>query len=222
MKLDRYRTNGYGKTFNFLKSTFAILLVSACAFILLLKGVQFVNDLRTESPEKGVFVIQLTPKFSESKKDTEMKSAPSVIEVPKPSEDNIKELKNKKIIDVSKEDFNKIAFTVEQEAHDLSLKHKILIADVILNRVAHDKFPDTVTGVLTQKNQFQGYVNYIRKFHLPNRDTIVAVNKALKNTRNNILFFYNPKIAGVRPFFENNKKLTHVRTIEGHKFFAMR
>jgi N-acetylmuramoyl-L-alanine amidase len=128
-------------------------------------------------------------------------------------------------IKISREDFNKLAYTVEQEAHDLSYEHKELVAQVILNRVYHEKFPNSISGVLTQKNQFQGYINYKTKKFKPTYETILACKKVLKNNYyNNILFFYNRDIAHPkhRQFFEHNKKLTHVRTIDGHSFFAMR
>ena len=160
---------------------------------------------------KGELVIELK---SESKLETSNEILNSKIEVQK--EDNSSK--------ISREDFNKLIYTVEQEAHDLSFEHKKLIAQVILNRVHHKKFPNSISKVLEQKRQFQGYINYKTKRFKPTLETIIACQSVIKNNNyNNILFFYNrnkshPKY---RRFFEHNKKLTHVKTIEGHRFFAM-
>lgn len=118
-------------------------------------------------------------------------------------------------------EFMMIAYTVEQEAHELSLHHKIEISNVILNRVHHKHFPDNIKGVLTQKNQFEGFKNYITKRHKPTAETILAVKKSLRTRRNNLLFFYNRERVGNRPFFENNKKLSFVKEMDGHRFFKM-
>lgn len=127
-------------------------------------------------------------------------------------------------VKVSEEDFNKLIYTVEQEAHDLSYEHKKLVAQVILNRVHHKKFPNSISKVLEQRGQFQGYINYKTKKFKPTWETILACQNVIKNNNyNNILFFYNRNKAHpkYRRFFEHNKKLTHVRTIEGHRFFAL-
>ena len=154
----------------------------------------------------GVFVVELK---------SESKSEPEIRQKIKPETKNT----------ISREDFNKLIYTVEQEAHDLSYEHKKLVAQVILNRVHHEKFPNNISSVLEQKGQFQGYINYKTKRFRPTPETILACRSVIKsNSYNNVLFFYNKNITHPkhRRFFENNKKLTHVRTIEGHKFFAMR
>lgn len=136
----------------------------------------------------------------------------------------IKDQKKNNSVKVSKEDFNKLIYTVEQEVHDLSYEHKKLVAQVILNRVHHKKFPNSISKVLEQKGQFQGYINYKTKKFKPTWETILACQSVIKNNNyNNVLFFYNRNKAHPkhRRFFEHNKKLTHVRTIEGHRFFAL-
>ena len=161
---------------------------------------------------KGELVIELK---SESKLETS-----NEILSPK-----IKDQKKNNSVKVSKEDFNKLIYTVEQEVHDLSYEHKKLVAQVILNRVHHKKFPNSISKVLEQKGQFQGYINYKTKKFKPTWETILACQSVIKNNNyNNVLFFYNRNKAHPkhRRFFEHNKKLTHVRTIEGHRFFALR
>lgn len=160
---------------------------------------------------KGELVIELK---SESKLETS-----NEILSPK-----IEDQKENNSVKVSKEDFNKLIYTVEQEVHDLSYEHKKLVAQVILNRVHHKKFPNSISKVLEQRGQFQGYINYKTKKFKPTGETILACQSVIKNNNyNNVLFFYNRNKAHpkYRRFFEHNKKLTHVRTIEGHRFFAL-
>lgn len=45
------------------------------------------------------------------------------------------------------------------EARGESLAGKKAVANVIMNCTSHDKFPDTVTGVIAQKGQFPWYRN---------------------------------------------------------------
>jgi N-acetylmuramoyl-L-alanine amidase len=177
-----------------------VLVIIVCAIALCTATPK---EVKTSS-EDGLFIIQLS----------------SDIRMPEKSEQRVKIEKTiPQYVDAK--EFMMIAYTVEQEAHDLSLQHKTEIANVILNRVHHDHFPDNVKGVLTQKNQFDGFKNYLTKKHKPTAETILAVKKSLRTRRNNLLFFYNRERAGHRPFFENNKKLSFVKEIEGHRFFRM-
>ncbi len=50
-----------------------------------------------------------------------------------------------------------LATCVEAEAGNQDLKGKQLVADVILNRVDSDRFPDDVESVITQKYHFSTY-----------------------------------------------------------------
>lgn len=52
-----------------------------------------------------------------------------------------------------------LAACVEAEAGNQGLLGKRLVADVILNRVDDPDWPNTITGVITQKNQFTTWSN---------------------------------------------------------------
>lgn len=70
-------------------------------------------------------------------------------------------------------------------------KDKRLVASVILNRVEHPDFPDTITEVIYQPNQFvvSGYYT---------QDTLDAVYKELEErTDNRVLWFSS---AGYQPY----------------------
>lgn len=57
------------------------------------------------------------------------------------------------------DDFYLLAACVEAEAGNQSLLGKRLVADVILNRVDSEIFPDTIHGVIAQPKQFSTYWN---------------------------------------------------------------
>lgn len=57
------------------------------------------------------------------------------------------------------DDIQLLAACVEAEAGNQSLYGKRLVADVILNRVDSDIFPNTIHGVITQPHQFSTYWN---------------------------------------------------------------
>lgn len=57
------------------------------------------------------------------------------------------------------EDLDLIARVIRHEAGNQPLKGQIAVGNVILHRVASRQFPNTVSGVLYQKNQFTGATN---------------------------------------------------------------
>jgi N-acetylmuramoyl-L-alanine amidase len=50
-----------------------------------------------------------------------------------------------------------LAICVQAEAGNQSLLGRRMVVDVILNRVDDPDFPDTIEGVITQKNAFASY-----------------------------------------------------------------
>ena len=111
---------------------------------------------------------------------------------------------------------------VQQEVRGASIAHKRVIAQVIVNRVKSDAFPDTVTGVLTQKNQFSSLRNWYERNYPPDADTIRAVRQVLTGEYADLhgaLFFYAPRWASssAANWFENS--LTYLFEMEGHRFF---
>lgn len=91
-----------------------------------------------------------------------------------------------------------LAICVEAEAGNQGLKGKRLVADVILNRVDSDKFPNNIEGVITQSNQFSSYTDGgMDKVIEPSEETIKAVQMELGSRLDcDILYFtagrYNP------------------------------
>ncbi len=92
---------------------------------------------------------------------------------------------------ISEEDYDALCRIVEAEAGSESQDGKLLVADVILNRVADPEFPDTIQGVITQSGQFTPVSNGSYRSAVPSADTVAAVNRALKgeNISNGAIYF---------------------------------
>ena len=115
-----------------------------------------------------------------------------------------------------------MAWVVQQEVRGASEEHKRIIAQVIVNRVKDDAFPDTIKEVLTQKNQFTSIQNWYQRNYPPDAATIRAVRQVLTGeytVPSGALFFYAPRwaSASAAEWFENS--LTYLFEMEGHRFF---
>ena len=116
-----------------------------------------------------------------------------------------------------------LGYIVQQEAGGYDLAHKQVIAQVVINRVRSSEFPDSITGVLTQKNQFSSLSNWYSRRNAPDADTIQAVDDVLSGEYEDetmgATFFYAPRWAGKRAarWFENS--LLFLFAIDGHRFF---
>src|SRR5690606_37708226 len=96
---------------------------------------------------------------------------------------------------------------VSAEAKGESEKGQIAVANVVLNRVEHEDYPDTIREVVFQKNQFSPVKNK-SIYEEPTEDAIASSIKALEGERivnENVLFFYNPKIASKNNWIRTRK-----------------
>lgn len=104
------------------------------------------------------------------------------------------------------------------ESGNQSLDGKIAVGNVILNRVADPQFPNTITGVIFQPNQFtpaqSGSIN-----RTPSTESVIAAKLCLDgaNTAGNSLYFVNPSVS---PNSWASRNRTCVATIGAHAFFA--
>ena len=73
----------------------------------------------------------------------------------------------------AEEDFTMLCKCVEAEAGTQDLTGKRLVADVILNRVESNLWPNTIKGVITQDRQFMVYPSPMNKT-TPSQETIEA------------------------------------------------
>lgn len=74
-----------------------------------------------------------------------------------------------------------LAICVQAEAGNQPLNGRRMVVDVILNRVDDPDWPDTIEGVITQRNQFTSYWDGgMEKVYEPDELTIKAVQMELK------------------------------------------
>ncbi|AZV43794.1 cell wall hydrolase [Peribacillus asahii] len=116
---------------------------------------------------------------------------------------------------IKKEEKELLARLVHAEAKGEPYQGKVAVATVVLNRVEHEDFPDTVHDVIYQKNQFQpvanGHIN-----QKPSKEAVQAVDDALENhdELTDALYFWNPSISDV----EWMNTLDVVKVIGDHHF----
>lgn len=127
---------------------------------------------------------------------------------------------------LSQEDYDNLLRIVEAEASGEDEKGKILVANVVMNRVEDEDFPDSVTEVIFQRNngvtQFSPVANGRFWKVTVSDETIEAVNKALcgEDYSQGALYFAARKYAdsdNMRWFDEN---LEFLFEHGGHEFFA--
>lgn len=136
-----------------------------------------------------------------------------------------KEEAEKKKVKISEKDKNILLRIVEAEATGGDVKSKMLVANVILNRVKSSKFPDTVEGVVFQKGggvyQFSPIKDGRYYSVSISSGTRKAVNRVLagEDVSKGALYFMARKIANpsnVR-WFDNH--LTRVMQYGSHEFY---
>lgn len=97
---------------------------------------------------------------------------------------------------LSNKDKKLLAHLVHAEAKGEPFAGKVAVAKVVLNRVEHEEFPDTVKGVIYEKNAFSPVQN--GAINEPyNKEAYKAVQVALNNQEKDeeLLYFYNPETA---------------------------
>lgn len=105
-----------------------------------------------------------------------------------------------------------LARVITHESGYQPLKGKMAVGNVILNRVAHPSFPNTVYEVIYQKNQFPGATDLA-----PNAQSVLAARLVLEgaNVVPNALYFNG---VGKSCWASRNKSL--VAEIGGHAFYG--
>lgn len=95
------------------------------------------------------------------------------------------------------EDIRLLSHIINAEARNQPYDGKIAVGNVVLNRVNHPQFPDTIKDVIYQKGQFQPVTNgAINK--KPDEDSIKAAKEVLNGRKvvdSGVLYFYNPSIS---------------------------
>ena len=110
---------------------------------------------------------------------------------------------------------------VQAEAGCEDLKGKILVANVILNRVKSSKFPNTIRGVIMAPGQFQPVSNGRIYTVKVSSETKLAVNMALQgeDDSNGALYFMARSASASSNITWFDRALTRVVKHGNHEFF---
>lgn len=107
---------------------------------------------------------------------------------------------------------------IYRESGNQSLEGQMAVGNVVLNRVADPVFPDTVEGVLAQKNQFSTYQSGVLRNTTPSQSSIIAAKLVMDggvvDETYGALFFD----AGVNSWASRNKR--HIATFGDHHFYG--
>jgi len=128
--------------------------------------------------------------------------------------------------DLAKQDIEVLCRIVEAEAGGEDEDGKLLVANVVLNRVNHEKFPDTVTEVVFQQSngvtQFSPVRNGRYWTVTVSEETCAAVERALEgeDISNGALFFAARKYADSDKMRWFDEKLKFLFAHGGHEFFT--
>lgn len=96
---------------------------------------------------------------------------------------------------MTESEFVLISSVVEAESDrstDGDLSGRVLIAETILNRVADSRFPDTITGVLTQSGQFstvRGGQSVTNRTDYSDEAVMIAVQEIEQGIAPEVMFF---------------------------------
>ena len=107
---------------------------------------------------------------------------------------------------------------IHRESGNQPMEGKMAVGNVVLNRVADPVFPDTVEGVLAQKNQFSTYASGVLAATEPSESCTIAAKLVMdggvvEETMGATFFD-----SGVNSWAARNKR--HIATIGGHKFYG--
>lgn len=134
-------------------------------------------------------------------------------------------LEKKPEYELSESDYDALIKIVEAEAGSEDETGKLLVANVVLNRVKSDQFPDTVTEVVYQRQggkvQFSPVGNGSIDSIVASAETIAAVERALagEDVSQGALYFAARKAADPENMRWFDRSLTRLFAYGGHEFF---
>ncbi len=111
-----------------------------------------------------------------------------------------------------------LARLIYAEARGESYKGKVAVGAVVLNRVRSSEFPNTLSGVIYQKNAFESVTNGSIN-NTPDSDCIRAAKEAMNgwDPTGGCLYFYNAKTVSSNSWIHTRT----VKTVIGRHSFAV-
>ncbi|MDO4332582.1 MAG: cell wall hydrolase [Eubacteriales bacterium] len=134
-------------------------------------------------------------------------------------------LEKEPLYQLTREDYVTLLKIVEAEAGSEDETGKLLVANVVLNRVKSDQFPDTVTEVVYQRSgkkaQFSPVGNGSIETIQASEETVEAVERALngEDISQGALYFAARSAADPQNMNWFDECLTRLFSYGGHEFF---
>ena len=139
---------------------------------------------------------------------------------------NVSVVDKEYVLDISPQDYENMLRIVEAEAGGEDRTGKILVANVIINRVKDESFPDSVTEVIFEQTNGVCQFSPIRdgRFYSVSvsEETIEAVQAALcgEDCSKGALYFMARKAADTDKAAWFDRNLTKLFVYGGHEFFC--
>lgn len=126
-----------------------------------------------------------------------------------------------KRVDCSAQDYEVLLRIVQAEAGICDRRGRILVANVILNRVRSSEFPDNITDVVFQESQFSPVIDGSINQVAVTEQTIECVDLALngEDYSEGALYFMNRSKSQSKNVSWFDGRLTYLFTHDGHEFF---
>ena len=121
----------------------------------------------------------------------------------------------------SDSDYNVLLRIVQAEAGNCDMEGRVMVANVILNRVGDDAFPNTITNVVYQKHQFSPVANGSIKRCKVTAETVEAVERALagEDLTDGALYFMNRRASSKKNASWFDRHLEFLFKHGSHEFF---
>ncbi len=125
------------------------------------------------------------------------------------------------VISYSDSDYELFKRIVEAEAGVCDTKGRILVANVIINRVKSNEFPNNITDVVYQKSQFSPVYDGRLYSCKVTEKTVEAVNRALagEDYSQGALYFMNRERSQAHNVSWFDRRLTYLFQHDRHEFF---
>lgn len=182
------------------------------------KGIQINRLMATEA-----FQVKLAECFREEEEQVYWKTTKAVASGQRVVQYDL--MKQEYVYQISEEDYEVLLRIVEAEAGGEDADGKLLVANVVLNRVESEDFPDTIKEVVFQRShgttQFSP-VNNGRYYTVEvSEETVEAVDRALKgeDISEGALYFAARRHADPDRMRWFDEKLTFLFKHGGHDFF---
>lgn len=207
----------YMKQFEFYKTGSIMLLL--WSFVMIFGCVNIKEFVYARSASEEAFVErEEVSSRSVFEKLTNSTSSPRVM--------NVSLMDKKYVLDITEQDYENMLRIVEAEAGGEDRTGKLLVANVIINRVKDEAFPDTVTDVIFQQEKGVCQFSPIRdgRFYSVSvsEETIEAVEAALcgEDCSKGALYFMARKAADKDRAAWFDRNLTKLFVHGGHEFFC--